>query len=192
MLKLNTALPKERDLKVTMSAWFWVLLPRRASRPSRYDSTTSRLSLYDILVPARRPYKPSFPQSSRYSSRLDACGSQAFFVRPLWVAVTVSPSNAPPRGPGLWSMPPAIISHPAFKTLMTAQIRTFLHANPVTTTLSRAARWDQLKVHIQDVARGYLAVVPCQLPTALRTVAQTAQPTATQVCGISSASQPQR
>ena len=25
----------------------------------------------------------------------------------------------------------------------------------MTTTLSRAARWDQLKVHIQDVARGY-------------------------------------
>ena len=37
-----------------------------------------------------------------------------------------------------------------------------------------------------------LAVVSCQLPTALRTVALTAQPTATQVCGISSASQPQR
>ena len=50
------------------------------------------------------------------------------------VAITVSPSNAPPRGPGLWSMPPAIISHPAFKTLMTAQIQTFLDANPVTTT----------------------------------------------------------
>ena len=71
------------------------------------------------------------------------------------VAITVSPSNAPPRGPGLSSMPPAIISHPAFKTHMTAQIQTFLHANPVTTTLSRAARWDQLKVHIQDVVRGY-------------------------------------
>ena len=38
---------------------------------------------------------------------------------------------------------------------MTAQIQAFLHANPVTTALSRAARWDQLKVHIQDAARGY-------------------------------------
>ena len=38
-------------------------MPRRASRPSRYDSTTSRLSLYDILVPARRPYKPAFLRS---------------------------------------------------------------------------------------------------------------------------------
>jgi len=56
-------------------------------------------------------------------------------------------------------MPPAIISHPAFKTLMTAQIQTFLHANPLTTTLSRAARWDQLKVHIQDVARGYFIII---------------------------------
>ncbi len=27
------------------------------------------------------------------------------------VAVSLSPANAPPRGPGLWSMPPAIISH---------------------------------------------------------------------------------
>ncbi len=58
------------SLVYQLSAWFWVLLPQRASRPSRYDSTTSRLSLYDILFPARRPYKPSFPQSSRYSSRL--------------------------------------------------------------------------------------------------------------------------
>ena len=36
-------------------------------------------------------------------------------------------------------MPPAI-SYPAFKTLMTAQIQTFIQANPVTTNLSRAAR----------------------------------------------------
>ncbi|KAA6424146.1 MAG: hypothetical protein FRX49_06105 [Trebouxia sp. A1-2] len=42
------------------------------------------------------------------------------------VAVTVSPADAPPRGPRLWSMPSAIISHPAFKTLMTAQIQSFL------------------------------------------------------------------
>ncbi len=55
------------------------------------------------------------------------------------VAVSVSPANAPPRGPGLWSMPPAISSHLEFKALMTAQIQTFLQANPVTTTLSRAA-----------------------------------------------------
>ena len=74
------------------------------------------------------------------------------------VAVAVSPVNAPPRGPGLWSMPSAIISHPTFKTLMTAQIQTFLQANPVTTALSRAARWDQLNVHIQDVARSYCSI----------------------------------
>ncbi len=52
-------------------------------------------------------------------------------------------------------MPPAIISHPEFKALMTAQIQTFLQANPVTTTFSRGARWDKLKVDIQDVARNY-------------------------------------
>jgi len=84
------------------------------------------------------------------------------------VAVTVSPSNAPPCGPGLWSMPPAIISHPAFKTLMTAQIQTFLHANPVTITLSRAARWDQLKVHIQDVVRDYCFTFHAQRTGQLR------------------------
>ncbi len=85
------------------------------------------------------------------------------------VAVPVSPSNSPPpRGPGLWSMPPAIISHPAFKTLMTAQIQTFLHADPVTTTLSRAARWDQLKVHIQDVVRGYCFTFHAQRTGQLR------------------------
>ncbi len=52
----------------------------------------------------------------------------------------------------LGSMPPAIISHPAVKTFMTAQIQTFLQANRVTTTLSRAANWDKLKLEIQDVA----------------------------------------
>ncbi len=34
------------------------------------------------------------------------------------VAVSVSPANAPPRGPGLWSMPPAILSQPEFKARM--------------------------------------------------------------------------
>ena len=72
-------------------------------------------------------------------------------VRPLWGALSV----APPRDPGLWSMPPAIISHPAFKALMTSQIQAFPHAKPVTTAPSRAARWDDLKVHNQDAARGY-------------------------------------
>ena len=67
-----------------------------------------------------------------------------------------------PRGPGLWSMLPAIISHPDFKALMTAQIQTFLQANPVTTTLSRAARWDKLKVDIQDVARNYCSTFHAQ------------------------------
>ncbi len=50
---------------------------------------------------------------------------------------------------------------------MTAQIRAFLHANPVHMNSSPAqkrgkiqctqlsARWDKLKVHIQDAARGY-------------------------------------
>ncbi len=80
------------------------------------------------------------------------------------VAVLVSP----PRGPGLWSMPPANISHPEFKTLMTAQIQTFLQANPVTTTLSRAARWDKLKVDIQDVARNYCSTIHAQRTGQLR------------------------
>ena len=59
-------------------------------------------------------------------------------------------------------MPPAIISHPEFKALMTAQIQTFLQANPVTTTVSRAARWDKLKVNIQDVARNYCSTFLAQ------------------------------
>ncbi len=84
------------------------------------------------------------------------------------VAVTVSPANAPPRGPGLWSTLPANISHPAFKTLMTAQMQTFLQANPVTTTLSRAARWDKLKVDIQDVAGNYCSTFHAQRTRQLR------------------------
>ena len=47
------------------------------------------------------------------------------------------------------------------KALMTAEIQTFLQANPVTRTLSRAARWDKLKVDIQDVARKLLLYIPC-------------------------------
>ena len=61
------------------------------------------------------------------------------------VAVTVSPANAipaPRATQSFGSMPPAVISHPAFKRLMTAQIRTFLQANPKNSTLSRASRWD--------------------------------------------------
>jgi len=65
-------------------------LPRRASRPSRYDSTTSRLSLYDILVPARRPYKPSFPtdcsdagSGSESSGLVEAPSADALATVPL-------------------------------------------------------------------------------------------------------------
>ncbi len=65
-------------------------------------------------------------------------------------------------------MPPAIISHPEFKALMTAQIQTFLQANPVTTTLSRAARWGKLKVDIQDVARNYCSTFRAQRMRMLR------------------------
>ncbi|KAL3162706.1 hypothetical protein ABBQ38_008747 [Trebouxia sp. C0009 RCD-2024] len=38
---------------------------------------------------------------------------------------------------------------------MAAQIQAFMLACPVSPTASRAVRWDQLKVHIQDVARNY-------------------------------------
>ena len=71
------------------------------------------------------------------------------------VTLSLSPATAPPRGPGVWAMPPFIISHPAFKTLMTAHIQAFFQANPVSPALSRASRWDQLKADVQDVARDY-------------------------------------
>ena len=38
---------------------------------------------------------------------------------------------------------------------MTAQIQAFMLACPVSAAISRAARWDQLKTHTQDVARNY-------------------------------------
>ena len=71
------------------------------------------------------------------------------------VALTITPDNAPPRGPDVWSLPPFIVSHPAFKALVTAQVQAFMQANPLRPAFSRAARWDQLKVHLQDVARHY-------------------------------------
>ena len=71
------------------------------------------------------------------------------------VTLSLSPAAAPPRGPGVWSMPPFIISHPAFKALMTAHVQAFMQAHPVSSALSRAVKWDQLKVHIQDVARHF-------------------------------------
>ena len=46
------------------SAWFWVLFARRATRPSRYVSTTSRQSHCDNLCPAQRPNKPSLKTQS--------------------------------------------------------------------------------------------------------------------------------
>ncbi|KAL3155273.1 hypothetical protein ABBQ32_013096 [Trebouxia sp. C0010 RCD-2024] len=71
------------------------------------------------------------------------------------VSLAISPAVAPPRGPGVWAMPPSIITHAAFKTIMAAQIQAFMLACPVSPTAGRAVRWDQLKVHIQDVARNY-------------------------------------
>ena len=65
-------------------------------------------------------------------------------------------------------MPPAIISHPAFRTLKTAQIQTFLQGTPVTITLSRAARQDKLKVDIQDVARNNCSTFHAQRTRQLR------------------------
>ncbi len=85
------------------------------------------------------------------SSRIQLPTS-SHLVRSLWSGSYSV--NAPPRDPGLWSMPPATIIQSAFKTLMTAQIHSF-QATPVTTTFSRAARWDKLKVDTQDVARNY-------------------------------------
>ena len=38
---------------------------------------------------------------------------------------------------------------------MTAQIQAFMLACPLSAAVSRAIRWDQLKAHIQDVARNY-------------------------------------
>ena len=67
------------------------------------------------------------------------------------VTLSLSPAAAPPRGPGMWSMPPFFISHPAFKALMTAQVR-----------------WDQLKVHIQDVARHFSSTLHAERTTQLR------------------------
>ena len=54
------------------------------------------------------------------------------------VTLSLSPAAAPPRGPGVWAMPAFIISHPAFKTLMTAHIQAFFQAYPVSPTLNRA------------------------------------------------------
>ena len=71
------------------------------------------------------------------------------------VSLSVSPAAAFPRGTGVWAMPANIITHPAFKTIMTAQVQAFMLACPVSAALSRAARWDQLKAHIQDVAQSY-------------------------------------
>ena len=65
-------------------------------------------------------------------------------------------------------MPPFIISHPAFKALMTAQVQAFMQAHPVSSALSRAVRWDQLKVHIQDVARHFSSTLHAKRTTQLR------------------------
>ncbi len=54
------------------------------------------------------------------------------------VATSVSPANVPRRRPELPPvMPLIIISNPAVLAFMTAQIRAFLHANPVHMNSSR-------------------------------------------------------
>ena len=84
------------------------------------------------------------------------------------VTMSLSPAAAPPRGPGVWSMPPFIISHPAFKALMTAQVQAFMQAHPVSSALSRAVKWDQLKVRMQDVARHFSSTLHAERTTQLR------------------------
>ena len=84
------------------------------------------------------------------------------------VTLSLSPAAAPPRGPGDWAMPAFIISHPAFKTLMTAHIQAFFQAYPVSPTLNRADRWDLLKVDIQDVARNYCSTFHARRTAQLR------------------------
>ena len=65
-------------------------------------------------------------------------------------------------------MPAFIISHPAFKTLMTAHIQAFFQAYPVSPTLNRADRWDLLKVDTQDVARNYCSTFHARRTAQLR------------------------
>ena len=84
------------------------------------------------------------------------------------VSLSVSPAAAVPRGPGVWAMSANIITHPAFKTIMTTQIQAFMLACPVSAALGRAARWDQLKVHIQDVTRNYCSTFHAERTRQLR------------------------
>ena len=84
------------------------------------------------------------------------------------ISLSISPAAAPPRGPGIWAMPPSIITHPAFKILMTAQIQAFMLACPLSAAVSRAVRWDQLKAHIQDVARVYCSTFHAERTRQLR------------------------
>ena len=84
------------------------------------------------------------------------------------VSMSISPAAAPPRGPGVWAMPPSIITHPAFKTLMTAQIQAFMLACPLSAAVNRATRWDQLNSHIQDVARNYCSTFHAERTKQLR------------------------
>ncbi len=96
------------------------------------------------------PATACFQMSAQLQSQTSSCQTIVEWQFQL------SSANAPPRGPGFWSMPPAIISHSEFKPLMTAHesLSTttkkknqphdssdpdLLQANPVT-TLSRAAR----------------------------------------------------
>ena len=51
---------------------------------------------------------------------------------------------------------------------MTAQVQAFMQAHPVSSALSRAVRWDQLKVHIQDVARHFSSTLHAERTTQLR------------------------
>ena len=51
---------------------------------------------------------------------------------------------------------------------MTAQIQAFMLACPLSAAISRAVRWDQLKAHIQDVARNYCSTFHAERTRQLR------------------------
>ena len=71
------------------------------------------------------------------------------------VVLSITPASAPPRGPGVWSMPTFIVSNPSFVTLMTASLHTFLQQHPIQPELSHGSRWELLKALIKDVAQSF-------------------------------------
>jgi len=74
----------------------------------------------------------------------------------LGVAASVCLPGGVLRGPGVWSLPVVLLDDEDFLSLITSRVRSFWVSHPLGPVLTRADRWDLLKVYVRDLSEQYM------------------------------------